>query len=423
MIGGMKQDIVQLATDRSARNIDVDGRLHVNNSHISKAGVNPYYGREIPQWRSLGLDPDRIYQLFRDPVELEAAAPTFARLPILKRHTDTPFTTVDPEKDLIIGAIGSNVQYNEPYLDADLSFWDSQAIGAIDSGSMKELSCGYRYDADMTPGEYDGVAYDGRMTNIVGNHLALVEVGRAGPDVLVADHNPFAEVNRMKNTTKLGRALLVALCAASPVLAADSALPALLGKTVKKDFPRDAIRAQLIAKDADLDPQQLDNIFDAILDVEQDPKPMQAAVGDESPADKIRAMLAGKVDDDVINAILAMIQPAPATDEDMDDDKMSKKDVEAAMDSLRAGLREAHAASLDVRPVVGDVLGMDSAEAIYGFALDHMKIDRKGVTGAAALKALFALAKQQKPVDSPIMAGDSGDLVEQFPGVGRFSMA
>ena len=39
----------------------------------------------------------------------------------------------------------------------------------------------------MTPGVYEGERYDGVMTEITGNHVALVSDGRAGPDVVVAD--------------------------------------------------------------------------------------------------------------------------------------------------------------------------------------------------------------------------------------------
>ena len=44
----------------SKREIDHDGRLRVNNCHISKAIVNDYFGREIRGHESLGLDPDKI---------------------------------------------------------------------------------------------------------------------------------------------------------------------------------------------------------------------------------------------------------------------------------------------------------------------------------------------------------------------------
>ena len=42
----------------------------------------------------------------------------------------------------------------------------------------------------MTPGVYEGHRYDGIMTNIRGNHVALVKDGRAGTDVVVQDAMP-----------------------------------------------------------------------------------------------------------------------------------------------------------------------------------------------------------------------------------------
>jgi hypothetical protein len=80
-----------LALDRttSGRTYDLDGRLRVEASRISKAAVNPYLGREIPDFATLGLDPSRTYQLLRDPDELRCAAPTFNNLPLLSQHATT----------------------------------------------------------------------------------------------------------------------------------------------------------------------------------------------------------------------------------------------------------------------------------------------------------------------------------------------
>lgn len=59
-----------IATD-SARRTDENGYLHVEASALTKAAVNPYYGREIPDFELLGLEPDRIYQVLRPAEELE----------------------------------------------------------------------------------------------------------------------------------------------------------------------------------------------------------------------------------------------------------------------------------------------------------------------------------------------------------------
>lgn len=416
--------ILRLAFDRTARRIDADGRLHVDRSHISKATVNPYYGKEIPGFDAMGLAPDMVYRLFRDPVELERGAATFARLPILSEHV--PVTVDTPRPDLVVGAIGSEITFSAPYLDADLCIWDATAIAGIETDKVRELSCAYRYVPVMEPGEFEGQAYDGRMTEIQGNHLALVEVGRAGSDVVVADRNPFTFKESAMKMTKLGKALFAALCAASPVLAADSALPALVGPATRKNFKTADVRAKLLALDASLDSNKLDAVLDAILDVEQEPKAVEtpAAAADESPADKVRAMLAGKVDDETLNAICALIAPpAAAADADPVDPGMKKEEVTAAMDGLRKDLREAEEARRDVRAIVGDVMGMDSAAEVYGFALDHMKVDRKDVEGAPALRALFKVAASKSATPAPRIAQDAGGLDKQFPGAARFRNA
>jgi hypothetical protein len=413
--------ILRLAFDRTARRIDADGRLHVDRSHISKATVNPYYGKEIPGFDALGLQPDTVYRLLRDPVELERGAPTFARLPILSEHV--PVTVDAPRPDLVVGAIGSEITFSAPYLDADLCVWDATAIAGIETDKVRELSCAYRYVPVMEPGEFEGQAYDGRMTEIQGNHLALVEVGRAGSDVVVADRNPFTFKESAMKMTKLGKALFAALCAASPVLAADSALPALVGPATRKNFKKEDVKAKLLALDAELDPQQLDNVIDALLDVEQEPKAVETpmAAADESPADKLRKLLAGKVDESVIAEACALMQPA-AADAEPEEPGMKKEEVTAAMDSMRKEMREANEAAREVRHIVGDV-AMDSAAEIYGFALDHMKVDRAGVEGAAALRALFKVAASKSSAPAPRIAQDAGGLVEKFPGVARFRHA
>lgn len=423
--------ILRLAFDRTARRIDADGRLHVDRSHISKATVNPYYGKEIPGYDALGLVPDQVYRLLRDPVELERGAPTFARLPILSKHVPVTVKTMaddEEQKKLVVGSIGSEITFTPPYLDADLCIWDAAAIAGIETDKVRELSCAYRYVPIMEPGEFEGQAYDGRMTEIQGNHLALVEVGRAGSDVVVADRNPFTFKESAMKMTKLGKALFAALCAASPVLAADSALPALVGPATRKNFKKEDVKAKLLALDAELDPQQLDNVIDALLDVEQDPKPVEtpAAAADESPADKLRKLLAGKVDEETLNAACALMAPPAAADADPvegNEPGMKKEDVTAAMDGLRKELREAEEARRDVRAVVGDVLGMDSAADVYGFALDHMKVDRAGVEGAAALRALFKVAASKSSVSAPRIAQDAGGLDVKFPGAARFRNA
>jgi hypothetical protein len=189
-------DATPIALDESSvRSFDVDGRLHVATTNISKAAVNPYKGSEIPFYEELGLDKDQIYQLFRDPDELAKAANTFNNIPLLSKHV--PVTAIDHHPELVIGSTGTDAGFEGPYLRNSLVVWAKPGIDDIESNGKKELSSAYRYRADMTSGEFEGQKYDGVMRDLIGNHVALVSDGRAGPDVVVGDS---AENVRKANT-------------------------------------------------------------------------------------------------------------------------------------------------------------------------------------------------------------------------------
>ena len=99
-----------VALDRaSRRRIDENGFLHVAVSHISKETVNPYYGREVPGWSELGIDPDKIYQGYRAGVELAGGADTFNGLPLLLGHF--PESADDPQKKHRIGSLGTDAAF------------------------------------------------------------------------------------------------------------------------------------------------------------------------------------------------------------------------------------------------------------------------------------------------------------------------
>jgi hypothetical protein len=169
----------------SVRTYDVDGRLRVSRSNISRACVNPYNSREIPGWEALGLDAGKTYRLLRPADELRKAAPSFANVPLLDKHL--PVDAVQHHPESVIGCIGTDVRFEDPYLVADLIVWAQPAIDLIESGERESLSCGYRYRPVMEPGTYRGEPYEGLMVDLVGNHVAVVPEGRAGPDVVVGD--------------------------------------------------------------------------------------------------------------------------------------------------------------------------------------------------------------------------------------------
>ena len=83
-----------------------------------------------------------------------------------------------------IGHAGSQVRYNDGFVEVALLITDKAAIERIQRGDAQEVSAGYRVDFDPTPGVTpQGESYDGVQRNIRVNHIAVVPKGRAGRDV------------------------------------------------------------------------------------------------------------------------------------------------------------------------------------------------------------------------------------------------
>ena len=127
--------------------------------------------------------------MLRPAEELAKAASTCNMIPLMDAHIEvSAFDLEDPDiAKHQVGNTGQMGRFESPYLINDLVIHKAGAIEGVTSKEVCELSCAYRYDVIMTPGEFEGMPYDGYMQNIRFNHVALVEEGRAGPDVMVRD--------------------------------------------------------------------------------------------------------------------------------------------------------------------------------------------------------------------------------------------
>ncbi|QAT69558.1 DUF2213 domain-containing protein [Citrobacter freundii] len=366
---------VKFAFDKaSVRRYDADGMLHVSLTPISKANVCVYYGKEIPDSEALGLEPNKAYRLLRDPEELRKAVPTFNNKPVLNQHIGV--SVVDPPKEAIIGSTGESAEFDGTYLKNSMVIWDVDSIMGIETERQKENSSSYRWRPDMTPGVYEGEAYDGVMRDIVCNHVAIVPSGRAGPDVFVYDSKPTGSI-LMTLKDKL-------MAAIKPYLANDEK-PEDVEKKVDEVIKDEATQAE---KDNESEAERLKREERELKEREErenkDRKRDRAE--DEDDKDK-----------------------KSKTADDEDDDKKEKEkmanDSKLAMDAAIKGV-EARFAALrqaerDVRPVVGE-LACDSAEEVYRTALKQMGCEDHATLPEGALRSVFnALAK------APAMAQDS----------------
>lgn len=361
----------------TVRHIDNNGHLIVDRTCITKAAINPYLGKEIPNWQALGLDPNKVYMLLRCPTELQRALPTFQGLQLLERHI--PVSSEEPEKDSTVGSIGTVVEMDGDNVYSSLRVYDQNAIDLIESEKLNQLSAGYAYTADMTGGEWNGEHYDGVMRNIHGNHVALVERGRIGEDAIIADEMPNEiEEFLMSKKIALKKGSLSKL---QEQLGMDSAEE--LKKTiiaVVGQLAHDEDKEEKEAEDED-DEKKTDAEDEEVIEVAEDE------------------------DDD---------KKSDAEDEDDKDDKKQAMDAAMIESNAVAKMKGIFSALKDVEPLVGELAmdGFDSEHDVYAYAVKQKGENTAGVNTAGlklAVKHLKA-GSQSKQIaqDSAYASASTG---------------
>lgn len=414
------------AFDRqSARSFDADGRMRVKNCILSTAEVNPYYGREIPKWQSLGLDANDIYHLYRDPEELKRAAETFEGVPLMLKHI---VQTADaPQKEYQAGSVHS-VHFDGKHLRGDLLVTDGYAIELIEADELADLSCGYRYDPVMRSGEADGSKYDGVMRHIGGNHVALVDDGRA-TGAHVADHalrltalpgNPKGAFDMpfepKEGARPEGEAPQAAPPAAAPEQAEQSNM-ADFGAALKQIAVILEQQGQMLANiharfgsdTAGADNEPEGEAREHEREGEEREARMEGANDFElqSPVREgsFNANKEGAADGEMDEGENAEV-PLPPPDQEGTParggstphaamDAKTARAVDAAIQRERNRMKAVRQAEADVRPFIGEVHGMDSAGDIYRAALEFGGVDVARVARGQEKLAFGAMVAAQ----------------------------
>lgn len=173
-----------------------EGFLICRNVPISRTGVLLYGATEIPD---VAPGPDGLIRIERhneDVFDAESIKSAHGK-PLLSGH---PVFDVNPEnfKSLTVGTV-VNPRRGENIFDdcvvADILVMDKAAIEDVLT-DKREVSAGYdcKY-FDLGGGR-------GRQTNIVYNHVALVESGRCGPRCSIKDHAMEKENTMAKTSTR-----------------------------------------------------------------------------------------------------------------------------------------------------------------------------------------------------------------------------
>ena len=171
----------------SARQTDQNGYITIERNPITKVGVFPYSGRNLP-----GADPKQVYMVLRPEEEVcsPAALESFKLLPLIDNHVMLGENLTPVEQVTTHGTTGEDVTAENGVVYTTLRIFSGALRRLIDTGK-KGLSVGYRCIFEKKSGTWQGQAYDYIQRNIRGNHIALVQEGRMGKDVVVLDQWAF----------------------------------------------------------------------------------------------------------------------------------------------------------------------------------------------------------------------------------------
>ena len=158
-----------------------EGFLICRDVPIARVGVQDYLGREIGQTER----PDEIFRVYRpaDEVFSPAAVASFEGKPVTEDHPDEDVTSENYAQYIrgVVRDVRKGAGQYEGCLVADLVVHDGALVRAIQDGK-REISCGYNC-LWVPTGDHTL-----EQREIRGNHVAVVDKGRAGHGVAIHDH-------------------------------------------------------------------------------------------------------------------------------------------------------------------------------------------------------------------------------------------
>jgi len=152
-----------------------NGYLRVD-AYLTRAGVFTYRrtrdGATTREYRP----PDEVFNT--DSVA------SFDLMPVTNDHPPVGLLTPGNTHQFQVGTVGAPAR-EDSKMRGSIMLTDAKVIAAVEKGKT-QISLGYVCDLEMTSGVTpDGEKYDAIQRNIRGNHAAIVDVGRAGPEIRV----------------------------------------------------------------------------------------------------------------------------------------------------------------------------------------------------------------------------------------------
>ena len=185
-------------TKVSKRQEDEQGYWLIEDNPISKSGLFKYFGKNI----HTDLDPNEVYTVSRPDETFDDKLIERTKLiPIIDDHTMMGDNGVPAEQVGVHGVVGEKIYFKDGVLYANLKIFSSSLMNKIKKGKI-ELSLGFSEVKTILHDKNLGYNYDATQTELVPNHLALVDKGRMGAEISVLDEKN-KRIEEMEEIDKL----------------------------------------------------------------------------------------------------------------------------------------------------------------------------------------------------------------------------
>ena len=376
-----------------------EGYLLCLNVPVARTGTQDYLPEE------LGLQTDeKPIPVFRPEEEVFAkeTLASFEGVPVTNDHPPDGVNLRNDRRYRMGHAqnVRRGTGEESDLLLADLVITDSHLIDLILSGK-REISCGYTYDLSEENGQFI-------QRKIRGNHIAVVDAGRAGHRVSIKDHkverrkNPMKKnlTNWLKKKAKDGDMETVAEFIEEVIgeaeeeqeapVSAESGEPVVVEVPENREITIDEESAtgiiqrldQLIAllteylhpaPATDEEPDKAEEIAEAVEEV------IEAAEAENTPEDEIAEMVESVLEEEISTTI---------EEDECEEEERKEQDAQMSRDALRAALSA-------IRPALAAMPPKERRKTARAIA-DRMNSQQKG-KDSSVYAALAKSARKPEP--------------------------
>lgn len=152
---------------------DDNGWLRIEGVELTRETVNKYLGKELDPDGVQGLEPEKVYNVYRSPEALDGAIDEFTTIDVSNEHDMD-----EPDKHIVSkGSVASaeiKLDNGQKVVQGDVVIKDKPNIEAVAKKVLNAFSVGYKSVLDFVAGTTPwGEPYDVKIVKIIPNHLKL----------------------------------------------------------------------------------------------------------------------------------------------------------------------------------------------------------------------------------------------------------